>query len=176
MKLVSLSSSAFSCVLRPAIQHELKTVLSWIETPEQLKLWGGSALSFPPEMERTWCEIEARDDNSFVLVDAVGQLVGFGQTLSRAANVIHLGRIIVSPLFRGKGLGRLLCEQLIHVAVEHCHPDQITLNVYKNNAVAFSLYTAIGFEVVAENLENNSCSMRLNPARELNEAACGAVF
>jgi len=168
VKLMGLTPGALGYVLRPAIQRELQTVLTWIETPEQLKLWGGSALSFPPETERTRREIEARDDNSFVLVDADGQLVGFGQTLSRAANVIHLGRIIVSPLSRGKGLGRLLCEQLIHVAIEHYHSDQITLNVYKNNAVAFSLYTAIGFEAVAENRENDSCFMRLSPARELN--------
>jgi len=138
-------------------------VLSWIETPEQLKLWGGSALSFPPEMERSWREIEARDDKSFVLVDADGQLVGFGQTLSRAANVVHLGRIIVSPIFRGKGLGRLLCEQLIEVANERPRPDQITLNVFRNNAAALSLYAAIGFEVIAVNRENNSFFMCLNP-------------
>lgn len=161
-------------VLRPAIQEDLQVVLTWIETPEQLKLWGGSALSFPPEMERTWREIEARNDNSFVLVDADGQLVGFGQTLSRAANVIHLGRIVVSPRSRGKGLGRLLCEQLIQLANERSRPDQITLNVYRSNDVALSLYTAIGFEVIGENRENDACSMRLNPSRELNHAAGGA--
>jgi len=173
---MGLTSGSSRHVIRPAIQEDLRSVLTWIETPEQLKFWGGSALSFPPETERTWREIEARRDNSFCLVDADSQLVGFGQTLSRAANVIHLGRIIVSPLCRGTGLGRLLCEQLIHVAIEHCHPDQITLNVYKNNAVAFSLYTAFGFEVVAENLESNSCFMRLNPVRELSEAVRKPVF
>jgi len=176
VKLMGLTSGSSRHVIRPAIQEDLRSVLTWIETPEQLKFWGGSALSFPPETERTWREIEARRDNSFCLVDADSQLVGFGQTLSRAANVIHLGRIIVSPLCRGTGLGRLLCEQLIHVAIEHCHPDQITLNVYKNNAVAFSLYTAFGFEVVAENLESNSCFMRLNPVRELSEAVRKPVF
>ena len=154
---------ASSDVLRAAIQEDLQVVLSWIETPEQLKLWGGSALSFPPEMERSWREIEARDDKSFVLVDADGQLVGFGQTLSRAANVVHLGRIIVSPIFRGKGLGRLLCEQLIEVANERPRPDQITLNVFRNNAAALSLYAAIGIEVIAVNRENNSFFMCLNP-------------
>jgi len=165
VKLMGLTPGALGYVLRPAIQRELQTVLTWIETPEQLKLWAGSALSFPPETERTWREIEAREDNSFVLADTVGQLVGFGQTLSRAVNVIHLGRIIVSPLCRGKGLGRLLCEQLIQVANEHSRPDQITLNVYRNNDAAFSLYIAMGFEVMAENRENYSCSMRLSPAR-----------
>ena len=160
---MNLAPGASGYVLRPAIQQDLHTVLTWIETPEQLKLWGGSALSFPPEMERSWREIEARDDKSFVLVDADGQLVGFGQTLSRAANVVHLGRIIVSPIFRGKGLGRLLCEQLIEVANERPRPDQITLNVFRNNAAALSLYAAIGFEVIAVNRENNSFFMCLNP-------------
>lgn len=168
---MGLAQGAFAYVLRPAIQQELQTVLTWIKTPEQLKLWGGPALSFPPETARTWHEIEARDGNSFALVDADGQLVGFGQTLSRAANVIHLGRIIVSPHCRGKGLGRLLCEQLINVANEQSRPDYITLNVYKNNGAAFSLYTAIGFEVMAEDRENNSCFMRLSSARERDEVA-----
>ena len=175
MRAEGLTLGASGAVLRLAIQEDLQVVLTWIETPEQLRLWGGSALSFPPEAERTWREIEASDDNSFVLVDADGQPVGFGQTLSRPANVIHLGRIIVSPLCRGKGLGRRLCEQLIQVANERPQPEQITLNVYRSNDAAFSLYTAMGFEVMAENRENDACSMRLKPSRELKHAAGGAL-
>ena len=147
--------------LRPAHRPDLRTILTWVETPELLKLWGGPTLSFPPEIDRTWCEIEATPENTFCLVDQTGRTVGFGQTLSREPDAIHLGRIIVSEVDRGKGVGRLLCEQLIRVASEQYQVRRFTLNVYKYNIPALSLYTSLGFEMISEDRESNSCLLCL---------------
>lgn len=132
-------------LFRPSTRNDLATILSWIVTAESLKLWGGPLLSFPPEVSKTWIEIGANDNNSFVLVDEQDRILGFGQTLQREAQAIHLARIILAPETRGKGLGRVLCEQLIQAAMAQHQPAKFTLNVYQDNAAAVSLYRSLGF-------------------------------
>ncbi|TAJ95187.1 MAG: GNAT family N-acetyltransferase [Gammaproteobacteria bacterium] len=148
--------------LRSATPHDLQTVIAWIESPAQLKLWGGPFLTYPPNTEKTWHEIEATNQNSFTLLSSSDCIVGFGQTLSRESNAIHLGRIIVSPEFRGHGLGRLLCNKLIQIGIQQFHPSRFTLNVNQNNLPAVSLYKALGFEILSENKEQNSYFMSLS--------------
>ncbi len=131
--------------LRPATNDDLADILSWLTTAESLKLWGGPLLTFPPDVAKTWCEIGANDNNSFVLVDQQDRVLGFGQTLQREAHAIHLARIILAPDTRGQGLGRVLCEQLMQTAIKQHQPAKITLNVYQENEVAVSLYRSLGF-------------------------------
>jgi len=149
--------------LLKATRDHLRTLLPWIRNPNDLKFWGGSALTYPPEVERTWQEIGADDENSFVLVDPAGNTVGFGQALARPPDTVHLGRIIVDPALRGQGLGSVLCGKLIEAAIARHRPGRITLNVYRSNAPACKLYTALGFSVSTEDPEHDSVMMVLNP-------------
>lgn len=149
-------------VLKPAQKEHLHTVLNWVQTADELCLWGGSALSFPPSVETTWVEIGANECNSFVLSSETGEVLGFVQTLERSSN-IHLARIIVSPAVRGKGLGRILCEQLIRHVVSVHHPEKITLNVFSHNTVAISLYTSLGFMIVSMQEDKGLVGMALDP-------------
>ena len=148
-------------ILLPAVPEHLRAVLHWINSAEELRLWGGPLLTFPPDVGKTWREIGAEDGNTFVLLDAAGSVAGFGQVLAHGSGVSHLGRIIVSPALRGQGVGRLLCEQLIAAALERHHPERITLNVYKSNTSAVELYRSLGFVVTAEDEQRASCAMSL---------------
>jgi RimJ/RimL family protein N-acetyltransferase len=150
--------------LRPAAPADLETVLTWIDTPDALRLWGGDRLTWPPEVEKTWYEIGADGRNSFALVDVDGRLAGFGQALPHDLGRVHLGRIILSPAARGQGLGRVLVRALIDAAREHFHPGVITLNVYRENLPAVRLYRSLGFVVVSEDEELGSYGMRLDGA------------
>jgi ribosomal protein S18 acetylase RimI-like enzyme len=147
--------------LRPAVIDDLQMILSWITTPELLKLWGGPKLAYPPAAERTWQEMGASGQNTFSLVDAVGRVVGFGQTSFRNPDAVHLGGIIVFPALRGKGLGRILCQQLIQSAAKHYQPARFTLNVYKYNVPGYNLYKSLGFCELSEDSARNSCMMCL---------------
>ena len=150
--------------LRPARREDLQTILSWVGTADLLKLWGGPALSFPPTPDAIWSTIEASPQNSFSLVSPSGQLAGFAQALPRDSSV-HLARIIVSPSLRGQGVGRTLCQKLIHSAIAQFHPDEITLKVYLTNTPALTLYQSLGFIPVLESQNSDSIKMcfRLNP-------------
>ncbi len=147
--------------LLPAVQKNLQVVLNWIDSPEQLRLWGGPSLTYPPQVENLWREIHADETNTYVLVDASGNVAGFGQTLVHDPVTIHLARIILSPMLRGQGLGRLLVEKLITAGINKFHPSQITLNVYRNNDSALGLYRAMGFLVLVIDEERDSYKMGL---------------
>lgn len=147
--------------LQTATLQDLQTVLTWIATPRALRFWGGPGLTFPPRAEAVWQAIEATDENSFSLMDRKVNLAAFGQTLIREPGTVHLARIIVSPALRGKGIGRILCQELIGAGVERYQAAAMSLNVYKDNRAALSLYQSLGFAIVSEDSKNNWYSMRL---------------
>lgn len=136
--------------LRPATVQDLDTILKWVPTADLLCTWGGPTLAFPPEPREVWRAIQADDRNTLSLVDRLGTLVGFGQLLPREPGTVHLARIIVSPEWRGRGLGRLLCQRLIEHASRHFQPSLLTLKVYVENQAAVSLYRSLGFAEAPE--------------------------
>jgi ribosomal protein S18 acetylase RimI-like enzyme len=147
--------------LQTATLQDLQTVLTWIETPEQLKRWGGPLLTWPPQAGLTWRQIEADTHQVFALVSDAGDLAGLGQTLRREENAVHLGRIILSPALRGKGVGLVLMQNLIDKGRELYHPQYFSLYVYNNNLPAVRLYRSMGFTVTETYEEDDSCRMEL---------------
>ena len=145
--------------LKPATQHDLQTVLTWITSPEDLKRWGGPLLTWPPQAEMTWQQIEAPAHKVFALFTDAGELAGFGQTLLREENGVHLGRIILSPALRGQGVGRVLMQNLIETGKELYHPRYFSLYVYSDNVPAVKLYRSMGFVVTEKYEEDFSCRM-----------------
>ena len=147
--------------LHPATPEDLQTVLTWIETPEQLKRWGGPLLTWPPQASQTWRQIEADTHIVFTLVGESGEVAGLGQTLRREENAVHLGRIILSPGLRGKGVGRVLMEKLIEKGKELFNPQYFSLYVYNDNIPAVRLYKSMGFAVTETYAEDDSSRMEL---------------
>jgi len=148
-------------LLRPATVEDLRTVLTWINSPEQLKFWGGERLTWPPRAKLTWQQIEANTHKTFALIDDKGEVAGFAQTLIREENAVHLGRIILSPALRGQGVGRVLMEKLIEKGKELYHPKYFSLYVYSDNVPAVKLYRSMGFVVTESYEEDFSCRMEL---------------
>lgn len=69
--------------------------------------------------------------------------MGFGQVIKKTESVSHLARIMTSPESRGKGYGIELCNYLVSIATES--GNMITLNVYRTNQAAVTLYSRLGF-------------------------------
>lgn len=73
--------------------------------------------------------------------------MGLGQIVEKE-NYLHLARIITSPIHRGKGLGTILCQELIKRGKTRFGDRPFSLNVYAKNKNALSLYLNLGFTPV----------------------------
>ncbi len=69
---------------------------------------------------------------------------GFG----RNRRNINLG-IAVAKNWRGKGVGRILLEELIARSEQKWHPKNIYLHVISSNKKARQLYESLGFRIIA---------------------------
>ncbi|TQV65843.1 GNAT family N-acetyltransferase [Exilibacterium tricleocarpae] len=125
-----------------ATEKNLEEVVSWIETKQDCRFWGGPSVSYPIRLEALIEEISFRTDNSYVY-KVKEKIMAFGQVIKKTEGSNHLARIITSPDSRGKGYGFELCNALVSIAKES--GDMITLNVYRTNQAAVSLYEKLGF-------------------------------
>jgi len=86
---------------------------------------------------------------------------------------VHLGRIIVGPEFRGRGLGRELCVQLISAALQATTATAVTLRAYKDNLAAVALYSSLGFVEVASESTDDAVFMKMLANRSLEQTRVG---
>lgn len=134
--------------LRPVQPPHYATVASWPESAEATQRWAGPGVPFPLPPERFAQVLELAVRPGWVLLDEQDVCVGFGQYWMTDTGTAHLGRIIVSPLARGRGLGRLLMQALGAQALREDGTQQLTLRVYRDNTAAVALYRNLGFELV----------------------------
>lgn len=134
-----------TAALRAPVPADFVALASWIPDAEACARWAGPRVPFPFVPTTLPALLEVADRHSYFLADDTGSPVGFGQHWILTPGGVHLGRIIVSPLERGRGLGRVLCELLIDRAVSTTGASTLTLRVYRDNTAALSLYTSLGF-------------------------------
>ena len=112
------------------------SIAGWLDSAAATQRWAGPGV----------LELEARP--GWALLDEQDQCLGFGQYWMTDAGTAHLGRIIVSPLARGRGLGRLLMQALSAQALREDGIQRLTLRVYRDNTAAAALYRDLGFQQV----------------------------
>jgi ribosomal protein S18 acetylase RimI-like enzyme len=76
--------------------------------------------------------------------------MGFGQYWLTAPGTAHLGRIIVSPQARGRGLGRVLMQVVVCRGLRSPDVQRLSLRVYRDNVAAVALYRDLGFQPVED--------------------------
>jgi ribosomal protein S18 acetylase RimI-like enzyme len=133
-------------ILRIAENEDLNTLISWIKDKEACKRWAGPRVRFPLTLQSLKKDIEFSEENTFVMVNDAGELLGLGQLLEKENDRIHMARVIVSPLQRGKGFGDLLCRLLIDEGLKWFGKAYFSLNVYSDNTTAVKLYQKLGFK------------------------------
>jgi ribosomal protein S18 acetylase RimI-like enzyme len=128
-----------------ATKNDLETVIDWIPDAKSCMVWAGPKVIFPIELEQLCDALEFDRNHTYTLSDATN-LLALGQIRMFENKRGHLSRIVVNPEFRGKGIGRIFCLELINKASElKC--KTISLNVDEANKVARSLYKKLGFIV-----------------------------
>jgi ribosomal protein S18 acetylase RimI-like enzyme len=133
-------------ILRIARNEDLNTLIAWIKDKEACRLWAGPLVRFPLTLQSLKKDIEFSEENTFVMVNDAGELLGLGQLLEKENHRIHMARVIVSPLQRAKGFGELLCRLLIDEGIKRFAKVYFSLNVYSDNTTAVKLYQKLGFK------------------------------
>lgn len=132
-------------VLQPVQPSHFAVITGWLDSPEATLRWAGPSVPFPLTADAFAAALALPARPGWALLDADGTCLGFGQFWQTAAGSTHLGRIIVSPQARGRGLGRVLMTALCAEAVRRTAAVQLTLKVYRSNQAAVALYRDLGF-------------------------------
>lgn len=135
--------SADSLFLRQATDADAEHLQGWFADANQLFYWGGPGLNMDVSRSEFRLQIKLYELNSFSLVDGE-HLLGFGQFYVRLGRH-HLGRLAISPQFRGKGLSKVLVTSLCELAPKMQSAKGYSLFVLPDNITALSLYQQLGF-------------------------------
>lgn len=134
--------------LTTATSHHLTTLMSWFPDRKTCLNWGGPMFRFPFTAASFVEDIRWNTLPSYSLISEQDDLIGFGQYYLREGRC-HLGRLAISPLYRGQGLGGILVEQLSEIGCSDLGVDQCSLFVLENNLAAIRCYRKTGFEFAA---------------------------
>ncbi|WP_386079112.1 GNAT family N-acetyltransferase [Vreelandella sp. F11] len=132
-------------ILRTPEQIDYQTIAAWVTDQKSCARWAGPLVPFPFAAEKLPKLLAVKGGSSYCLSDSSNSCIGFGQFWAGKEGAVHIGRIIIAPEARGKGVGRLLCEQLIAKARQSTGSSTVTLRVYRDNHAAHSLYSSLGF-------------------------------
>lgn len=130
--------------LTTARSTDIDALMPWFTDEVGATSWGGPQFRYPFTRESFHEDCHWHDMDTFVLRDATGLLVGFGQLYERS-NRIHLARIGVCPERRGCGIGRELVRALLDEGRRIFELPEYSLFVRKDNPVASKLYSGMGF-------------------------------
>jgi ribosomal protein S18 acetylase RimI-like enzyme len=137
---------------QPGTRNDLETVINWIPDANSCSVWAGPRVKFPIKLDQLIEAIEFDKTHTYSLSDE-NNLLALGQIRIFENKRGHLSRIIVNPEYRGKGIGRIICREIIDKA-KQLNCKTISLNVNKENQAARNLYRKLGFIVPAKQTDD----------------------
>jgi len=139
-------------IFRPATKSDLPTLLAF----EQGII--STERPFNPtirDKDATYYDIGAfmdRTDAEVIVGTINGEIITSGYALIKPAapqftykTYVHLGFMYVRPAYRGKGINRLLIQELTNWAKKQ-GVLEVRLEVYSENAAAIRAYEKVGFK------------------------------
>lgn len=150
--------------LRTPLLEDFEALAAWIPDAESCRRWAGPRLDYPFLAADLPTRLAQPGGELLCLAEGNGSPVAFGQYWVIEEGAVHLGRIIVAPEARGRGIGRELCQQLMNRAITTTGASSVTLRVVRQNTVAAALYESLGFVPATEDPGSEVILMR-RPAR-----------
>ena len=126
--------------------EQMSQLRGWFHSAAEQQSWGGDNFDYPCNDAR-FLELLCRSGTqSYSLLTPDGaELLGFGQLCDRFG-CHHLARLVITPTERGKGLAKVLINELIISAMQQ-DKRSISLYVHRHNTVAITCYQRLGFSV-----------------------------
>lgn len=130
--------------LAPFAAGHLPELMSWLDSESACRQWGGPWFQYPFTAESFSRDCRWQELPTFVLQGEGERMLAFGQYYNRL-NHCHLGRLVVSPQYRGMGVGRQLIVNLVSHGSDALGLERCSLFVLKDNHAALALYEKMGF-------------------------------
>lgn len=128
-----------------SIPNGLVQLAHWPKNALETQLFAGPNLSWPLSVKVL---LDSEQDGwARMLVDGQ-QLLGYFQLKPCSNDSVRLCRVIVNPLFRRQGIGRLLIAHAIGFARDQLKLKRIELGVYQHNQIALNRYQYFGFKMI----------------------------
>jgi len=143
-----MSDSEFLLEFRDAHAQEISR---WATSIEEVRRWAGSDTGFPVDVSvfRRWRADP--DVKPYVLCDG-DTLSGYGEVwIDEVEREVELGRIIVRPASRDRGVGKRFVILLLERAYLSGFPDAF-VRVVPDNHIAIACYRSAGFSLVPESV------------------------
>lgn len=105
---------------------------------------------FVVEQACPYPEVDGKDPNCLHLLGTInGELVAYLRILPAGLSYdeVSIGRVVIKPSHRGKGLGRPMMEQAIHYITNEWKESQIKIGA---QAYLEKFYQSLGFKPVSE--------------------------
>ncbi|KXO10884.1 Aminoglycoside N6'-acetyltransferase [Moritella sp. JT01] len=130
-------------LIQPLDNHIIE-MMKWFSCEGELTDWSGPNFRYPYNLSSFTDDLNIRKLNSFSLVSSDSEFLAFGQYYQRLGKC-HLGRLIVNPQFRGKGLVSKLIQQLCELGIKEFEVEECSLFVLGHNKNAIRAYEKFGF-------------------------------
>ncbi|WP_413700234.1 GNAT family N-acetyltransferase [Psychromonas sp. KJ10-10] len=128
----------------PSNKH-LEDIMTWFSSKQLLLNWSGTSFRYPFDLTTFTEDLNLKEINSFSMISADSQCVAFGQYYQRMGRC-HVGRLVVNPSFRGKGIVVDLINQLCELGFAEYTVKECSLFVMNDNHQAIKAYQKIGFK------------------------------
>lgn len=131
---------------------DLSLTLSWRNEPE-IRKWFKSSDELTFDAHLAWFSSYENKANDYVFLaekdnNLIGQFSVYN--IDKEKKVAEVGRFIAAPEVKGKGIMRKTMQRFVQFIFDEIDLEEIYLEVYKSNTIAFHLYKKIGFEVEGE--------------------------
>jgi len=130
-------------LIQPQENHLLE-MMSWFSSEQELTNWSGPNFRYPYDISSFAEDLKLDSLSSFVYVSNKSEFLAFGQYYQRLGKC-HLGRLIVNPVCRGKGIASKLMSQICELGLKELKVKKCSLFVLANNSNAIKAYEKFGF-------------------------------
>jgi RimJ/RimL family protein N-acetyltransferase len=146
-------TAGFSVHLEPFGYDDIDRLITWLDSPEVFWYWTASHLNYPLTYEQyapRIAESKAKPPLRYIfraVESASNQVMGHIELsqLNPEAGTATLGRILIAPEWRGRGLGKPMVRAAIDKAFDELGFKHLDLQVAEDNLIARCCYESVGF-------------------------------
>ena len=135
--------------LVPFDKTDFNQLISWIDSQETLMQFAGPIFTYPLTAQQL---IQYLDDKKRIAYKVVNELhnqsIGHAEIYLPNKQMAYLCRIMIGdPVYRGKGFGQQIVNQLLEIAFTQLGVEKTELNVFDWNTNAIKCYEKAGFVI-----------------------------